>query len=163
MENEDWKELEAFFGKGLMELPQLKSTLFGGLDPVSVHHYFDRLEEQTKEYLRSIQEKYELQLQTLTRRCEALELENQDCVDCLDRISQSMTTMSQSFLQLLRRQHQRDQLLRTYQRQLGSPGQEGGEECAFGSEREEPPLTSLPDPLLLSSFLAPEWGANQIK
>lgn len=145
MTNKEWEELDSFFGKNRMELPQLKSTLFGGVDPASVYHYFDQLEEQARQYLVSIQKKYEFQIRSLTKRCEELEMENQDCVDCLDGLSKSITSMSQSFLQVLKRQNQRDLLLRRYQRQVGSVDCQVTEDIYMQPDINETVLPTLQD------------------
>lgn len=145
MEQEKFKDLEEFFGRKILELPELKRTLFGGYRPSSVQQYVEQLKEQTKQQILEFEKQYALDIQALQERCGELEQQTQGYGACLDQISQSLTSLSQSFLQLLEQQTQRDQLLRTYQRQLG------------GLERE--PLRTPQGTYQMEKTVSPEAGS----
>lgn len=119
MEQEKFKNLEEFFGRKKLELPELKRTLFGGYRPSSVQQYVEELEKQTRQQILEYEKRHKQDIEALRERYGELEQQTQEYGACLDQISQSLTSLSQSFLQLLEQQTQRDQLLRTYQRQLG--------------------------------------------
>ncbi|MGO5116322.1 hypothetical protein ACTQ33_15150 [Candidatus Avoscillospira sp. LCP25S3_F1] len=137
MEQEKFKNLEEFFGRKKLELPELKRTLFGGYRPSSVQQYVEQLEEQTRQQMLEFEKQHELDIQALRERCEELEQQTQEYGVCLDQISQSLTSLSQSFLQLLEQQTQRDQLLRTYQRQIGGLEEEPLPASRTGRRMEE--------------------------
>lgn len=134
MEQEKFKNLEDFFGRKKLELPELKRTLFGGYRPSSVQQYVEELEKQTRQQILEYEKLHKQDIEALRERCGELEQQTQEYGACLDQISQSLTSLSQSFLQLLEQQTQRDQLLRTYQRQLGGLEREPLEP-ALGEQR----------------------------
>lgn len=164
MAEKEFDRLEEFFGRKRMELSDLDRALFRGYRPESVLQYINQLEIEVRRELLQIQKQYQEQLEALEGTQAALRAENQGYGACLDRIYESMASISMMFRHLLEQREPRTERPATDNTaSLESQAEEVLRQSELMLDISEIPSSCVITPMFRSTVIGPQrdhWDAH---